>query len=165
MDLTPQATTGDTATAPSAGTARSSAAERLRRSSFGAVMALIVQYGLGMGVNLFVNVPDADQGKGIGGAFGKAMSNGPAALAVHAGIGLLLIINVIVVLVTAIRARHRATLVSSIVGALCVIGAAFSGASFVDKGANSASMAMAVLTGVAIACYAINLYVLGAERN
>ncbi|HZP53387.1 hypothetical protein [Actinocrinis sp.] len=162
MDLTPQATTTNAVSAPSAS---APSAERLRRSSFGAVLALIVQYGLGMGVNLFVNVPDADKGKGMGAAFGKAFSNGPAALAAHAGIGLLLVINVIVVLVTAFRAGHRVALVSSIVGALCVIGAAFSGATFVDKGANSASMTMAVLTGVAIACYAVNLYVLGAERD
>jgi hypothetical protein len=167
MDLTPQAAAGEAASVRSGASAPTSnpAVARLRRSSFGAVMALIVQYGLGMGVNLFVNVPDADKGKGMGAAFGKAFSNGPAALAAHAGIGLLLVINVIVVLVTAFRARHRVALVSSIVGALCVIGAAFSGATFVDKGANSASMTMAVLTGVAIACYAINLYVLGAERD
>ena len=165
MDLTPQATAGDALSARSARTASASATAKLRRSSLGAVFALLVQYGLGMGVNLFVNVPDADQGKGMGAAFGKSFSNGPAALAAHAGIGLLLVINVIVVLVTAFRAGHRVALISSIVGALCVIGAAFSGANFVDKGANSASMTMAVLTGVAIACYALNLYVLGAERD
>jgi hypothetical protein len=165
MDLNPQATTGDAAAATPTAAGSTPAVARLRRSSFGVVFALLIQYGLGMGVNLFVNVPDADKGKGIGAAFGKAMSNGPAALAAHTGIGLLIVINVIVVLVTAVRARHRAALVSSIVGALCVIGAAFSGADFVDKGANSSSMTMAVLTGVAIACYVINLYILGAERD
>lgn len=165
MDLTPQAATGRTATAEPGPAASAPSTARLRRSSFGALLALLVQYGLGMGVNLFVNVPDADKGKGVGAAFGKAMSNGPAALAAHAGIGLLLIVNVIVVLVIAIRARHRVALVSSVVATLCVIGAAFSGASFVDKGANSASMSMAVLTLVAVACYAVNLYVVGKDRT
>lgn len=166
MDLTPQAATSEAA----AGAAPDRAAPepaiaRLRRSSLGAVLALLVQYGLGMGVNLFVNVPDADQGSGIGAAFGKAMSKGPAALAAHAGIGLLLVINVIVVLVIAVRARHRAALVSSIIGLLCVVGAAFSGASFVTTGKNGDSMSMALLTGIAVACYAINLYVLGGRRD
>ena len=165
MDLTPQATTEDPAAAQSARAASAPAVARLRRASFGAVMALLVQYGLGIGVNLFVNVPDADKGKGFGAAFGKAMSNGPAALAAHAGIGLLLIINVIAVLVIALRTRHGGAIVSSIIGLLCVIGAAFSGADFVDKGQNSASMTMAVLTGVALACYVINLYILGGERD
>jgi hypothetical protein len=139
--------------------------ERLRRASFGALLALLIQYGLGMGVALFVNIPDADKGKGSAAAFGKALSNGPAALAAHTGVGLLLIVNVIVVLVLAIRTRLLPMVVSAVVGLLSVIGAAFSGAQFVDKGTNSSSMTMAVLTGVAIACYAINLYVLGSRRS
>lgn len=117
-----------------------------------------------MGVSLFVNVPDADKGSG-GAAFGKAISNGPAALAVHTVIGLLLIVNVIVVLVLAIRTRLLSVVISAVVGLLSVIGAAFSGAQFVDKGTNSSSMTMAVLTGVAIACYAINIYVLGSRQS
>lgn len=156
MDLTPTAT---------ASRSRTGDVERMRRASLGSLLALLIEYGLGIGVNLFVNVPDADKNKGVGAAFGKAFSNGPAALAAHAGIGLLLIVNVIVVLVLALRTRIVPVVVSAIVGFLCVIGAAFSGASFVDKGDNSASMAMAMLTGVALACYAINLYVLGGRRE
>lgn len=167
MDLTPRAATGgtDTADAASGRAASAPAIARLRRASLGALLALLVQYGLGMGVNLFVNVPDADKGSGVGAAFGKAMSHGPAALAVHTGIGLLLVVNVIVVLVIAARARHRAALISSIVGLLGVVGATFSGASFVNTAKNGDSMAMAVLTGIALACYAINLYVLGGRRD
>jgi hypothetical protein len=166
MDLNPPAQTG-TGAAPGAsrGASASAAADRLRRSSFGAVCALLLQYGLGMGVSLFVNVPDKDQGKGMGASFGNAFSNGPAALAAHAGIGLLLIINVIVVLVISLRTRLPLMIATGVIGLLSVVGAAFSGATFVDKGQNSASMTMAVLTGVAIACYVVNLYVLGARRD
>lgn len=168
MDLNPPARTS-TGTGAAPDTSRSAsaaaAAERLRRSSFGAVCALLLQYGLGIGVNLFVNVPDKDQGKGMGAAFGNAFSNGPAALAAHAGIGLLLVINVIVALIVSIRTRMPLMLATGVIGLLSVVGAAFSGATFVDKGQNSASMTMAVLTGVAIACYAINLYVLGAPKK
>jgi hypothetical protein len=168
MDVNPPArTSAGTGTAPdTSGTASASeATERLRRSSFGMVCALLLQYGLGIGVNLFVNVPDKDQGKGTGAAFGNAFSNGPAALAAHAGIGLLLVINVIVALIMSIRTRLPLMITTAVVGLLSVFGAAFAGATFVDKGQNSASMTMAVLTGVAIACYAINLYVLGAPRK
>lgn len=146
-------------------TAQSAAIERLRRASLGSLIALLIQYGLGMGVNLYVNVPKSDQGQGIGAAFGKALSHGPAALAVHTGVGLLLIVNVVVVLVLAVRTRLRAVMVSAIVGLVSVLGAAFSGVGFVDNGATGASMAMALLTGVALACYATNLYVLGARRT
>lgn len=146
-------------------TAQSAATERLRRASLGSLIALLIQYGLGMGVNLYVNVPKSDQGQGIGAAFGKALSHGPAALAVHTGVGLLLIVNVVVVLVLAIRTRLRAVMVSAIVGLVSLLGAAFSGVGFVDNGATGASMAMALLAGVALACYATNLYVLGARRT
>ena len=146
-------------------TAQSAATERLRRASLGSLIALLIQYGLGMDVNLYVNVPKSDQGQGIGAAFGKALSHGPAALAVHTGVGLLLIVNVVVVLVLAIRTRLRAVMVSAIVGLVSLLGAAFSGVGFVDNGATGASMAMALLAGVALACYATNLYVLGARRT
>jgi hypothetical protein len=161
MDLNPSAGIGDTPAPPR--TTPAPALERLRRASLGSLLALLIQYGLGIGVNLFVNVPATDQGKGVGEAFGRALSHGPAALAAHTGIGLLLIINVIVVLVLAIRSRLRSLMISAVVGLLCVVGAAFSGANFVNTGANGASMAMAVLTGVALACYAFNLYLLGAR--
>lgn len=146
-------------------TAQSAAIERLRRASLGSLIALLIQYGLGMGVNLYVNVPASDQGQGTGAAFGKALSNGPAALAVHTGIGLLLIVNVVIVLVLAVRTRQRLVMISAVVGLVSVVGAAFSGAGFVDSGAPGASMTMAVLTGVAVACYAVNLYVLGGRRS
>jgi hypothetical protein len=40
-------------------------------------------------------------------------------------------------------------------------GAAASGAAFVGSGADGGSLAMALLTGVALACYAVILFVLG----
>lgn len=151
-------TASSPAKAPAA--SHSSGTDRMRRASFGALVGLLIQYGLGIGVNLFVNVPDADHNSGMGAAFGKAMSNGPAALAVHAGIGLLLVINALVVLVQALISKVRLAAVTSSVAFLCILGAASAGATFVDKGQNSASMMMAVLTGVALFCYALNLYAL-----
>lgn len=155
MDLTTQS--------PAIETVRP-ATERLRRASLGALLALLIQYGIGMAVNIYVTVPAADQGHGIGTAFGKSMS-GPAALAAHTGIGLLLIINVIVVFILSLRSKLVPIIVTGTLGLLCVVGAAFSGVNFVNTNANSASMAMAVMTGVALACYAINLYVLGGRRS
>lgn len=131
----------------------------LRAMSLGTLVTLVLEYGLGIGVNLFVNVPDADKGVGVGKAFGKAMS-GPAGLAAHAGVGLLLLIAALSVLVRGLLAHRPAVAVLSVLGFLSVVGAAFSGASFVNDGRNSSSMTMAVLTGVAMICYALNLYLL-----
>jgi hypothetical protein len=48
----------------------------------------------------------------------------------------------------------------SAVGLLALAFASVAGAGFVSTGDNSASMAMSALTGVALLCYAVNLYVL-----
>jgi hypothetical protein len=44
---------------------------------------------------------------------------------------------------------------------LALVGAAAQGAAFVDQGHPSASMIMAVLTGVALLSYGVSLYLLG----
>jgi hypothetical protein len=44
------------------------------------------------------------------------------------------------------------------------VGAAASGAAFVGSGADGDSLAMALLTGVALLCYAVSLFTLSAGR-
>ena len=129
----------------------------LRKNSFAISVMLLVQYGLGMGVNLYARVPAADQGAGIIAALGRALTSQPAVLAVHAGLGLLMLVAGVSVLVRAIAARHRLAIASSAAGLAAIAAAAFSGAAFVSGGQAAASMAMAILTGVALACYLVNL--------
>lgn len=134
----------------------------LRRASFVALVLLLIQYGLGMYANLYVNVPAGDQGGGIG----KAISNGPPALSVHAVLGFLLILSAIGLLVQAVLARYWAVLAASVIALVAVIGAAFAGANFTNTGGpDSASMTMAILAGVAMLCYATALYLLSSPRS
>jgi len=56
-----------------------------------------------------------------------------------------------------IRARHRGGIAASAAGLAAIIAAAFSGAAFVSDEQAGASMAMAILTGVALLCYLANL--------
>jgi hypothetical protein len=134
----------------------------LRRASLAALVLLLIQYGLGMYVNLYVTVPSADKGQG----FGKAISNGPTALSVHAVLGFLLILAAIGLLVQSFMARYLAVLTVSAIALVAVIGAALQGASFVDKGGPAgASMGMAVLAGVAMLCYATALYLVPSPRR
>jgi hypothetical protein len=134
----------------------------LRRASFAALVLLLIQYGLGMYTNIYVTVPTADKG----GGFGKAISNGPAALSVHAVLGLLLILAAIGLLVQAVLARYWTVLAAAAIGLIATIGAAFSGANFTNNGGqDSASMTMAVLAGVAMLCYGTVLYLLSAPRQ
>ncbi len=133
---------------------------RLRGTSFGMLVMLIVQFAIGIVVNLYVTVPAADQGSLVH-AFGKALSDPPGALASHAGLGLLIVVAAIGLVVRAVVARHVPTIAASVIGLLAIIGAAVNGVRFVaDGGPDNASLAMALSTAVAMLCYAISLFVL-----
>jgi hypothetical protein len=134
----------------------SAAASRLRRASMAAIVLVVAEYAIGMYVNLYLAVPKADRGGGVG----TAISNGPALLSVHAVVGLLLGLAALGVLVQSIMARHWIVIAVSAVGLLALAFASVAGAGFVSTGDNSASMAMSALTGVGLLCYAVNLYVL-----
>ena len=134
--------------------------ERLRGASMGAAVMLVIQFGLGVGVNLYTTLPAAGSG---GRSIGDAFSSG-ALLALHAAFGLLLIITALSLLVRAIAARHRPLIVTSAIGLLAIIAAAGSGASFVNNSANGASLGMALATGVAMLCYLVSLFILGRPR-
>jgi hypothetical protein len=129
--------------------------ENLARGNLAAVIMLLIQYGLGMGVNLYVTLPAAGSG---GRDIGKAFTSGPA-LAVHAVIGLLLILMALSMIVRAAIARHRPSIVTSAAGLLAILAAAGYGASFVHNSTNAASLGMALATGVALLCYAVGLFV------
>jgi len=127
--------------------------DNLARGYLGATIMLVVQFGLGIGVNLYVSVPT---GKGVGQAF----SNG-ALLVVHTVFGLLLVLAAVSMVVRAVIARHRPSIAASVIGLLAILAAAGSGASFVNDGTNGASLGMALATGVALLCYVIGLFLVG----
>ena len=135
--------------------------EIVRRTSLGMGIGVVVQYALGIWVNLYVTVPARDQGGGFFTAIGRALANGPVALGIHAGLGLLLVLGSISLLVRSVLSRNAALIVLSAVFFLALLGAASSGASFVDSGRDSASASMAILTGVALICSLVSLYVAG----
>jgi hypothetical protein len=141
------------ATAESADRAR--LMSRLRGSSLGALVMLILQFSVGIGVTLYIE-PEK-------GGFGEAFSNGPL-LAIHAVLGLLLIIAAIGQLVLAIRARHGVIIALSAIGLVAIAAAASSGSSFLSDHAEGSSLGMALATAVAMLCYAVCLRI-EAERS
>jgi hypothetical protein len=148
-----------------AGRAPTDGQDLLRRISLGMLAGLLIQYGLGMIVNLYVNVPARDQGGGILTAIARALSGGPASLIVHAALGLLLIVGAVNLVVRAVILRLRLVAWLSAVSLLAITGAAAAGAAFVNAGADGASLTMALLTGVAVFCYAANLFALGTQHQ
>ena len=129
----------------------------VRRACLAALVLLVVEYGLGMYVNLYLAVPAADHGGSLGGA----IADGPALLSVHATVGLLLGLGALGALVQAVRARGWAVIALSAVGLFAVAFATVAGAAFTSTGDVADSMAMSVMTGVALLCYAVSLYLLG----
>ena len=144
--------TGSQAVAPPAIQKKESRQVGLRRASLAILILLIVQFALGISVNLYVTLPAAGH-PGHASWFG----NGPL-LALHAVTGMFLVIAAVFVLVRAIMARNR-TLIATSVGGLVAIGLAFEfGASYADKLTNGYSLGMALSFAAALACYAIGLY-------
>lgn len=129
----------------------------LRANSFAAIVILLIEYGLGIWVNLFGHLPASDHGASPATGFGRAVSNGPVGLSIHAVLGVLLVITAVTAVVRAALVGRRALIGAAVVGLLAIVDAAFSGASFVGNGANGASMSMAVAAGVAIGAYAFVL--------
>ena len=115
----------------------------LRGNCMGAAVLLIVQFGLGIGVKLYVTLP----------AHKAVLSTvfGSAVLAGHAIVALALLGAAIAALVRAIRARR--VVVFTALGLAAIVAAAIAGASFVGSQANGASLAMALATAVAMFCY------------
>jgi len=129
----------------------------LRANSFAAVVILVVEYGLGIWVNLYGQLPASDRGASIATGFARAIYQGPVGLSVHALLGVILIVSALTALVRAVLVRRPALVGATAVGLVTVVMAALSGASFVGDGSNSSSMGMAVAGGVAVAAYALVL--------
>jgi hypothetical protein len=109
----------------------------------GAAVLLIVQFGLGIGVNLYVTLPANKS------FLATVFSSG--VLAVHAIVALALLGAAISALVRAIRARRAVAFTS--VGLAAILAAAGAGASFAGSQSNGASLTMALATAVAMFCY------------
>jgi len=115
----------------------------LRSNCMGAAVLLIVQFGLGIAINLYITLPAHK-------SFWATVF-GSATLAVHAIAALLLLAASISALVRAIRSRRGIVLTS--IGLAAILAAGIAGASFVGNQSNGASLSMALATAVAMFCY------------
>jgi hypothetical protein len=131
----------------------------LRPNAFAAVVMLLFEYGLGMWVSLYAQLPASDHGKGIFAAVGAAVAHGPLTLTLHALLGTLLLVTAIAFVIRAVLAHKTAAWVIGAVAFLAVMAAWLSGARFVGATVNAASASMAINTAVALLCYVIILFV------
>ena len=163
----PAATRDDAARVPRAERARKDRRNRAARGwAFGLLIALLVQFGLGMYVNLFASIPLNHPGHGANNffagsyhsvAWAETSPHSPVILAVHAGLGLLLVLGSLWLAVLAIRGRRAGFVWAAVLGALFILGAGFNGASFLNYNEDANSYVMALLFAVAVLCYIVLL--------
>jgi hypothetical protein len=144
----------------------------LRASTLGALVVLLLQYGLGIDANLYATLPASDHGKSIFPGFAAAITMGPNIVIAHAVLGTLLLIGAVIVVVRALRTRLRPLIALAAIALAAIIAAWFSGARLVGTSTNGASLAMAIATAVAILAYILILFLvatpaasLGARRE
>lgn len=113
------------------------------------LLMLVLQFSLGMIINLYVTVPPSDQHA----SFAQEVKTAPFALTLHVVIGLLLMIAAVLFLVRAIGAGNVLVIVLAAVGLAAILGAFVAGEMFVRNGQTSSSLTMALLTGAATASY------------
>ncbi len=124
----------------------------LRRMVLGAILVVLVQVGTGVAVNLYVTIPVRHPGAHPANYFSGsvhsvawAIAHGAPALAVHASLGLAIVVMAITVAARAVKVASRAVSFWSILAGGLVIGAGFNGASFLDFNNNISSLIMALL--------------------
>ena len=151
--------TGSQAVAPPSAQKMQFRETGLRQASLAILIVLIVQFALGISVNLYVTLPTVGH-PGHASWFG----NGPL-LALHAALGMLLVLSAIFVLIRAIMARNGTLIVTSAAGLAAILLAAFFGSGFTDKLTDGYSLGMSIAFAVALACYAIGLYAASTRRG
>jgi len=132
---------------------------RLRQANLAIVIVLIIQFALGIGVNLYVTLPAAGH-PGHASWFGNG-----ALLALHASLGMFLVLAAIFVLVRAVMARNVTLIVTSASGLVAIGLAFFFGDSFTSKLTDGYSLGMAMAFAAALACYTIGLYAASTRRG
>jgi len=140
-------------------------APRLIAVNLAACLLLLVQFLLGMVANLYITLPAhhpganaSDYFAGIGSSLGWLIGQGPGWAAVHAALGLALVVAALANVVFTWRRGGRLIIATAVLGALFIIGAGFNGASFVIYGHDISSLIMSVLWALAVACYLTGLY-------
>ncbi len=136
----------------------------LRANSLAALVMLLLEYGLGIWVNLCAQLPASDNGASLPAAFGRAVTGGPIGLSIHAVLGAVLILSAVSAVARSFGVRRPVLIGAAITGLAAVIIAALSGARFVGHGTDAASMSMAIAAGVAIGAYAVILFGSAAVR-
>src|SRR5450759_447364 len=142
--------------------------EELRNQFLGTLIFVVIQFLLGMAVNLFVTIPTNHPGADAPEYFGGVVQSvtwailyGHVLLIIHASLGLLLVLNALGLLIAAIRTQSRDLITVTSFGLFGVLAAGFNGGSFLNYNKDFSSMLMATFFAVAVVSYSVGLFVTG----
>jgi hypothetical protein len=140
----------------------------MREQFLGTMIFLIIQFLLGMAVNLFVTITTNHPGanppeyfSGVVQSVTWAILHGHILLVLHGSLGLLLVLNALGLLLAAIRTRQRDLITVTAFGLFGVLAAGFNGGSFLNYNQDFSSMLMAFFFAIAVVSYAVGLFVTG----
>lgn len=126
---------------------------------------LIIQFLLGMAVNLFVTIPGNHPGANPPEYFGGVVTSvtwailrGGLWLTLHAVWGLLIVLGALATMVQAIRIGGGARITFAVLGFIGVLAAGFNGGSFLNYHEDFSSMLMAVGFALGLTSYVVLLY-------
>jgi hypothetical protein len=125
----------------------------LRTHALVLIGMLIVQYAVGMYIDLFVPFPEGQVGDQL---WGFAWSQAP--IAIHIILALLIFAGAVVLCIRAARTRERVWLWASGIGFLAILAAGGSGASFIPSQDDIFSYSMALAFLVAVFAYGWGIY-------
>jgi hypothetical protein len=138
------------------------------------LVTLFAQFSLGMFANLFIDISSTHPGAGEhnyltatfrGIVWLETSKDAPVLVATHAGVGVTLLIGSLWMLTRAVRTRSRPTVTwSAVLGALCILGAAVNGASFLDYNNDVNSYLMAMFFAGSVLCYGVILALVAGEQ-
>ncbi len=135
------------------------------------LVVLLLQYGLGMSVNLFVGItrhhPGADPKEYFSGVVASvtwALAHGPVLLTLHTALGLILVVLAMALGVRSwLTGSSRSRWLAS-AGVVFILGAGFNGGSYLNYSEGVSSFIMAILFALAVVCYVSLLYAMGGAQ-
>ena len=128
-------------------------------------LVLVLQFTIGMVVNLWVTLPSSHPGANASNYFAGvvqgdawALVTNQWALQLHVIFGILIFLGAILLLVAAILRRQALWIWVASIGLVGIMAAGFNGASFLNYGHNFSSMLMSGGFVVALCAYMAGLY-------
>ena len=93
----------------------------LRANALAALVMLLIQYSLGISVNLYSTLPGSDQGSSLFAGFASAVGDGPVLLSLHALLGTLLLFTASAALIRSLRLAAAAPIALTTIALLSIV--------------------------------------------